>query len=250
MSDQPELPGIPEPPPFVQLAQWAWHHLRLNKDAFLKGPVLVALAIAGLIGWWFGNGHNEEELRIAEQRISFLGDQVAAYKERLQGATPDQAAKEIAALKGELDKANGKLQLLLPDTRRLLTESQKKYIQDHKIDFSKYLNGLRVYAWETGDSLEYAEDFVNQFKKIIPSVIGPMEVPCDNSQRGVIVGLRDANNPSDDSKGFTSLLSAMGLNVTHTKWESDAQSPDFDLFICGDTTNPPAASPPSPVPPK
>src|SRR6516162_2063465 len=112
-SESPTPPQAPEAPDWAQSAIWLWHQVQQHGEALLKPPVLLAFLIIGGVSYFFGSSQGVTEFRIKEaelhnkdselhnkdDRIAFLNDQISAYKDRLQGATPDQAAKEIATLR-------------------------------------------------------------------------------------------------------------------------------------------------------
>jgi hypothetical protein len=222
---------------------------------FAKAPVLAVVVVAVAVGYFFGKGLAGQELSLAGQelslagqelslagqelsvaneRISFLADQVAAYKDRLQGATPDQAAKELSTLRQQLGDANDKLQMLLPDTPRRLTEQQRTSLHAASDWISQHVKTLYLYAWSSGDSMRYAGDFRDQFNKDHVLTEGPILTSCDGKQRGILVGLRDPDRPSEDAMQFTRILQEAGFIVSYTKWETNQEfGQDFDLFICG-----------------
>jgi hypothetical protein len=109
---QPELPEIPEAPEAAKWAAFIHHHLNANREVFMKPPVWAAILIAGGLAYYFGSHNQQELLAVKEERNSFLTDQLNAYKERLRGATPDQAAQQISLLENNLKKANDKITVL------------------------------------------------------------------------------------------------------------------------------------------
>jgi hypothetical protein len=109
---EPELPEAPEAPDMARWVVWAHHHLKANREALMKPPVWFLAAAIGLGAYYFGS-HNEHELvGLKDERISFLSDQLSAYKERLRGASPDQAAQQISLLENNLKKANDQISIL------------------------------------------------------------------------------------------------------------------------------------------
>lgn len=67
-------------------------------------PFIVGWLIFGGVAWAMARHQFSERLATAEERIRFKDDQIAAYKDKLQGATPDEAAGRIAALEARLQK--------------------------------------------------------------------------------------------------------------------------------------------------
>jgi hypothetical protein len=232
MEEPPAAREGPEPPEWFKGARWAYHHFQSNRDALMKAPVFVAVAAALIVGYLYGKTTSSEELSIAAQRISFLGDQVSAYKDRLQGATPDQAAKEVASLKASLEAANTKLQLVLPDNPRHLTSDQKRFIDDKSEGLKTLSPMFYIFSWSVGDSPEYAEDFSIAFQKNKIVTYGPITTVCDPDLHGILVGLRDVDHPSPDALAFVHFLEDMGLSVKTTFWTFPPPKVDFDLYIC------------------
>jgi hypothetical protein len=77
----------------------------------------------------------------------------------LNGATPDQAAKEIVTLRDRLADTTKRLDSVFPKTMRTLPDTAKKYVISKKDDLLKFGQPILVYAWAIGDSLNYAEEF-------------------------------------------------------------------------------------------
>ena len=109
-SEQSKQVEPPEAPEGIKLVRWAVHHVRENAEVLIKGPVIVAVLLVAGAAYYFGKSVSSEEISVQKERISFLGDQVSAYKDRLQGATPDQAAKQIASLQNRVEAYEQKLQ--------------------------------------------------------------------------------------------------------------------------------------------
>src|SRR5271170_5484867 len=99
MPEESSMPtDSPEAPDFAKGVIWAWHHIRQNWEALMRLPVVIALVAVGVAAYFSGASRSSEELSVKNERIAFLNDQIAAYKDRLQGASPDQAAKQFAIL--------------------------------------------------------------------------------------------------------------------------------------------------------
>jgi len=91
------------PPPLVANVLWGWDYASEHWQSLMRLPVFILVVIVGVGAYYFGANKNaetisvkDERIGVKDERIAFLNDQVSAYKDRLQGATPDQAAKEIA----------------------------------------------------------------------------------------------------------------------------------------------------------
>lgn len=234
MPTEPELPGIPDAPDTVKAIRWLSHHFQANWDTFRKVPVIVALAICFVGGILFGKHQGGESLDVAAQRIAFLSEQVAAYKDRLQGATPDQAAKELYSLRSKLEEAQQKLQILMPDKPRRLTKTQIDKLHEKRADLTRLSNSIMIYSGNVGDSALYASDFAQFFRDEQISYVGPTLTSCSEDQIGILVGLQNPGSPSLSAVEFTKILQESGLKISHTKWNTtNVGGKDFDLFICG-----------------
>jgi hypothetical protein len=244
--EAPKGEPVPEVPEMFKPAVWAWHHSRANRELLMRGPVL-ALAVASLfLGYWFGSSRESELLKIKDERNTFLVDQIAAYKDRLQGATPDEAAKKFSDLERQLATQSARLQLIFPDKQRDLTDPLKSTILDNIVKIRKDVKMLYMFSYSLGDSPQYALEISDIFRKNAVPVAGPFLTQCSDNQRGIIVGLMDENNPSIEAKDFENTLRLSGLTISNTKWMPADGVPkiqDFDLFICPDwPTNPQAGA--------
>jgi len=114
----------PEAPETAKWLSWCWHHLHQNWMQLVKPVVLAAIVIAGLAGYQFGNSKSEDLLKLKDERAGFLGDQIAAYKDRLQGASPDQAAGQIAGLKKDFLDSEGRVQALISELDKFKESSK------------------------------------------------------------------------------------------------------------------------------
>jgi hypothetical protein len=242
MEDKPSVIEEPPPPEWVQSARWVSHHIKQNWEALTKPPVVISLMLVGLLGYRYGSSQSSEEISVKTERIAFLNDQIAAYKDRLQGATPDQAAKQLNTLQSKLDSTEAKLQMMLPDNFRHLSARELELMTIKVDDLLSIGQQIPLYASNIGDSLTYLNDFAAFFMdKKIPA-LGPFAGTCDSSERGLLVGLKDVREPSDKAKKFMEVLRFAGLNPLNTKWMGIRISgyqeitipnlADFTLYIC------------------
>ena len=96
MSEIPESLEAPAPPAWVKSIHWFLHLLRTNWEALVKPGVLLTVVVVGSTAYWFGTMKSAEVVEVKNERIQFLNDQIIAYKDRLQGATPDEAARRFS----------------------------------------------------------------------------------------------------------------------------------------------------------
>lgn len=241
-----EPPEKPEAPEQIKNLRWLYHHLQANWEVLVKPPVILTLLLfaagGGWLGYWSGTKQSTQQeaavagrLDIANDRITFLQDQLAAYKDRLQGATPDQAARQVTVLQASLGDSLNKLKMLFPDVNRSLSDKQKAFIISHAADFKSLTKSIPVYGWSVGDSLFYGSDFVNALNGIGIQALGPVAVPCGPHETGVQVGVADVAKPPASAVQFISLLTEMGVQAHKDFWGFKDLFPnaDFDLFICG-----------------
>lgn len=237
MSDNSQLSDPPEAPDLAKWFLWLRHQIQENAEALLKPPVLLAFAIIGYLAYYYGISRNADAIEIKNERISFLNDQLTAYKDRLGGATPDQAAKEILALRNRLDEDESKLTILLPGTNtRSLTAQQRDVIVSKKDDIIKFGKPIFVFSLSIGDSGGYAWDFMKVFRDAnIPAqgIFWQPQCRVSEGESGVMVGLREKGKPSADAIKFMSILTEAGLKVKNTHWVDPPEGTlDFNLFIC------------------
>lgn len=229
-----QAPLEPDTPEAFKPVLWLWHHTRRHRAALLRPPVLAACVIVAAIAYWIGVSHSNDLLAVRSERIALLSDQVTAYKDRLQGATPDEAAKLIALLQSRLAESEAKLQIIAPDNPRRLQAKERQRLADHRGKLIRWEEPLFVYTGSLGDSADYAVDFIELFSEIGVRTIGPVMTACRPDNWGVLVGLKNPNTPSDRAKAFIEALDDAGLHPNIARWSAPADRGglDFDLFIC------------------
>jgi hypothetical protein len=232
MSNQQVQP--PEAPDSLQTLLWLWHHTQQHWEALVKPPVLLAYILIAAVAFYFGTSRSSEEINIKNERIGFLNDQLTAYRDRLQGATPDQAAKQISSLQTEIEAYAKKFDTMFPEGPRKLDEAQLKKLASHKDAMLKFGKPLQVYTGVVGDSTDYAKTFLDFFKSQNIPASGPTPFPCYMGEIGVLVGVKDLAKPSDNAKAFVKILDDADIHTTPTYWGLPASpdSLDFDLYIC------------------
>jgi hypothetical protein len=254
MSESQKASGEVEPPDapeWLKSILWICHHARVHWDTLVKPPVIVVILVVAALGFLGGRMSRTDQHDIDQQRISFLQDQITAYKDRLQGATPDEAAKKFSTLEGALALANSKISRFFPDKKRHLTDADKVFIRSHATEIRKAAPlQIDVFGMSFGDSLRYAQDFLDEFKANGISAVGPIPSPCEDNQNGVLVGMKDPSKPSENSLRFISLLTEMGMHPAPTHWFDAPDESSFDLFICGEAIDPPTSPLPSPTTPR
>lgn len=95
---------------------------------------------------------------------------------------------------------------------------------------------LVIYAMADSEPRQYAAQFVDAFRTFGIEV-RPREVPLSMGMPdiGLMIGVTNFADPSDEAKKFKDLLTSAGLDVHYTPWTKmvglDDASVDFDLFI-------------------
>lgn len=222
-----------EAPQHVRNIKWLWESTQRHRYALTRPPVLIAYALLALAAYSLGRFDNAALTAVKNERIAFQADQLAAYKERLNGATPDQAAKIVTVLQERLDEAE---QLIRPTVFRKLSDAEQAKLRARQSDLQQFAQPLWIFAGTLGDSYEYAQDFFRFFKSIkVETVESVVSTRCGRGQEGIMVGMKDPNRPSDRARIFVDVLAAAGLAPTTTRWEGAPDGDkdlDFNLFIC------------------
>ena len=188
------------------------------------GAALLILA-AGI--WWAMDWRYSGVVTNRDAEISSLRTQRDEYKEKLSGASPDQAAQRIAALEAAIKEFE-------PKPQRHLTEEQKKKLTEELTPLAKDIKQIFVFAELGRESTRYATDFMQVFKNAGIEPIGPIStIPNYASETGILVGLTDPKKPSDLATKYMAALRAADFNIGITTWSVPLGTLDFDLYICG-----------------
>jgi hypothetical protein len=115
-------------------------------------PFLAAVIAVGLLIWWFVQREFATRLSNAESHKTLLEGQIEDYKDKLSGATPQEAKERIA----ELERAVAALQ----PAQRALTEDQRKIIADNIRGIPQEPRELYlIYVSSSHECATYAQDF-------------------------------------------------------------------------------------------
>jgi hypothetical protein len=137
-----------------------------------------------------------------------------SYQDRLQGASPDQAAGKIAALEAKIKR-------LEPRPQRHLSEEQKQKLVTAMTPLAKDITFIFAYS-DSPESSRYAVDFMKAFKQADINSFGPAQTfTYADDEKGVLVGLIDPANPSELAKKYIAALRDSGIKVKMTRWGSD-----------------------------
>jgi hypothetical protein len=237
MSDIDPSSGPPVISGFVTTVETWQKHFREHGAVLMRPPILATLIIVAGLGYWLGYSKRSDITDVLKEKSDFQTSVIEAYKDRLQVATPDEAAKRFSTLETKLAEQDKQLQLFLPKKKRLITDDLDARFASRIDSLKQDIRFLIIYAYPIGDSTFFAEDLYRWFKAHGIKIQGIENVVCDDSQRGVLVGITDPNKPSPEATDFVKILTEMGLHPNTTKWETnDNVGQDFDLFICPEAT--------------
>jgi hypothetical protein len=222
-----------------------WHVIWEAKGLFGTAALLLVAGTA-FITWRAVASLDNEEIAVKAERIAFLNDQITAYKDRLQGATPDQAAKRIADLENQLkpllDRMGGDIvRHVTDDQKAKIIESAKPY----KALLSDFYFGVNSTA--DRDSYNYCEELYRSFEDAgLNPLWGCGFSIQEKGESGVVAQLfGDIAHPSDGAKAVMDILAKAVIQYTTEADPNhlpDTQVLGLEIFITKDRpTNPPAA---------
>lgn len=181
-------------------------------------PFVVALVVAFGLIWRIVQREFATKLSNAQSTIELLNVQLADYKQKLSGASPDEAKARIEALEAEVAKVRP----------RMLTEDQKKAIAS-ALEGTKGLLAIHADA-RSWDALRYSDDFARTFEavgwKASQHVIGPQS-SIDGRDRGLIL----RSGAGDAAARVRVALSAGALEFYETKSEPTADVCWLFIFL-------------------
>jgi hypothetical protein len=119
------------------------------------GPVLfiVSVLIVGSLAYGIARGQYEARMATLKERLDFKDDQVKEYKDKLSGATPDEAKARFDALERRVTQIGG----------RRLTRDQRDRLMHSVIGAGAGAFISIAYAMSQGDCGAYATDFARTF---------------------------------------------------------------------------------------
>jgi hypothetical protein len=170
--------------------------------------VLVGFGISTL--WWTGT-------------VGTLRERLAFSQDRLQIA---------------LANPSNPAALLTKEPGRHLTDSDKKCLVENFKDLNDLFKAMIVTAFPDEEPQKYASEFAILFVRMgYKSGVLPGN-PRRYEDIGVLVGLKDPNNPSSKAKQFIELMKKCNItNQEPIRYEAalnllpEAAALDFDLFV-------------------
>lgn len=223
---------------FVQ-KYWPWAKNKLDRmqESHRRKVEVAALVVAvfysGYSAW---NDEHEARAKAEQQSIQAVGERDEARRQ-LDDRTSLSQQKVIEQLRAELDRANDKIENINkkvnehPRQRRL----ERDVMERISAELSKVkadIPVVYVYASSGDEPIRYAKDFVEAINSSGILSFGIMPAIGDVEDVGVMVGLKNMNNPSVSANAFIGAIKNAGIPVNIIKWSIRSETvTDFDLFI-------------------
>jgi hypothetical protein len=189
--------------------------------------LVLALVAAAAIGYGFAKLLDSAQISGLEKERDNFKSLASLYEAKLKVGSPEEALKKLESLQSMVEQ-------LRPKAERKLTEDQKKELGAALAPIAASLKpGLVITFEPTGEGTRFAMDFSKVFEKLNVQVmlVNGFGTPEDH---GVLVGLRNTDQPSDAAIKFIESLRRGGIEVKTTTWNTPlfAQFPlDFNLFL-------------------
>lgn len=204
--------------------------LEQTHPALASSKTLITGLIAALvIGFVIAKLIDQGEIAGLEKTNGALKEQVELYKAKLQVGSPDEALKKMQSLEA-------KIAALEPKEQRRLTAEQQKDLASALAPIAKEITPVLYIFFEgTPEEARYASDFTAVFKKANVNYSGPFfGYAIADSEKGIIVGLKNPEHPSDLALKFIDALRKAGVEPSTTRWPvENLPGLDFDLFVAG-----------------
>jgi hypothetical protein len=213
------------------VVEWAIHHFQREWAMIIGAPVL-SLAAVGLafLGAWFLLGklhesrHSSGESAISSKtaHIEFLEGQLAEYKSKLSGASPDQAAKEMSGLRTDLQWARDQIGRLAKfyehqtSQRSLTAEQANKFTEALNIMNPQQKPLINIGAITDPEAQQYAIELMTAMKAagICAAQAEPTYMFATTpDERGILVVVQDHNNPPDCAKVIMDAFQAAKIDA-------------------------------------
>jgi hypothetical protein len=208
------------------------HYVLGELRVIARAPIVfaAALLILGSGIWWALDWRYSGIIANRDSEISSLQIQRDEYKDKLSGASPEQAAQRIAALEA-------KVKDLEPKPQRHLTDEQKQQLVKGLKSLAPDIQQIYIFAEAAREPTRFAAEFLQVFKEAGINPLGPIStIPNYVDETGILVGLLDPAQPSDLAKKYMDVLRSADLKIGTTKWQGGAPingKVDFDLYVCG-----------------
>ena len=188
-----------------------WRRLHVVREHW---PTIGAVAALSIITTWFvSNLVYVQQIDVLKNHNSFLQDRLNVFQQNqaAAAATPPSQWRRLS------DRERG-----------LLFSALKQPEQRPRV--------IVIYAMADSEPRQYAAQFVDVFRTFDIDVRA-REVPLSMvmADVGLMVGVTNFSNPSDEARKFMDILRSAGLQVHYTLWTKvtglDDSPVDFDLFI-------------------
>jgi hypothetical protein len=206
--------------------------MRVIKDA-PEAFVIMAIVVSAIV-YFAAEQFHGERFATLHDHIQYLENKVKDYaegKEKLSGATSDQAVKDLDALKGKITELQAQLNILTHPHQRHLSNQEADNLVTNLKKIQSEVPTIPVAFSSENETAVFADDFLGALDKSdikyisLPSYVEPDE--C-----GVMVGTKDPSNPSAQTIKIRDALRSSGLSPRLVRFQPRfAFAYDFDLFI-------------------
>jgi hypothetical protein len=169
--------------------------------------LVAVVTIVGVLMWFFMGAVNQGTISAKDATIQTLTTQVASYKEKLNGATPDEAKSRIDALERKVEERFAKFE------PRHVSKVQHELISKVILSMPQGSYSISIQSdMGCSDCKQYAADFLSIFPRpawsvIMPSVMGPSA----SSPKGLAILTPDPANPLPEATALVSALNAANI---------------------------------------
>jgi hypothetical protein len=194
----------------------------LSTIAHAPVAFIAAILILGTAAWWALDWRYSGIIANRDAELSSAKVQRDDYKDKLQGATPDQAKARIDALEARLANV---------EPRRLNNEQRTKLIEKLRLP-PNISYKIAIGAKASGDSLQYQADIVGSFAAAGNWIVNEYQAMGIGSRppSGFVVRFGDLNNPPPEAAIVVGALRAAAIQFDIQSFKSP--NAPVDLFIC------------------
>jgi hypothetical protein len=177
----------------------------VSERGVIRGAPVIFLLSVLLVGgavWWLAGLRYSARIEGLEERNKYLGEQLVGYKEKLSGATPDEA-------KARLDALEAKVLSLGP---RRLTADQQSRLRDA---LSKNRGSIRIAHDMAAPNVKaFSDDLIAAFQgagwSVVPGAFMARMGPLPRS--GLILEVVNPASLSQTELGVETALKATGID--------------------------------------
>jgi hypothetical protein len=208
----------------------------------IRGAPWSLLILGGVLvvaTWGFFKLIHDAEISGKDATIESQKTEIGAYKDKLSGATPDQAKKQLDDAKAEIENSNKRV----ADLEMRLTRVEPRGLKDkERIAITTSLESIGVAAgniiiaheMSCTDCAQYATDFGDVLKGAHWGFV-PSGVIADAraSPKGLAIITPDTSNPLPEAKALADALTAakMPFDMAQSRGPSMQNLPSVELLI-------------------